>query len=105
MLDVSLQLKRKPGQSDVDRTLGSVEQKYRKLKTTDTPAAESQVSLTIDPIINLTGSFEWQSAEEFFFSLQNLKLDLYSQKRYDLFILIPWLGFFGRGSLNCIKCG
>jgi hypothetical protein len=67
VLDVSLQLKRKPGQSDVDRTLGSVEQKYRKLKTTDTPAAESQVSLTIEPIINLTGSFEWQSAEEFFF--------------------------------------
>lgn len=52
MLDVSLQLKRKPGQSDIDRTLGSVEQKYRKLKTTDTPAAESQVSLAIEPIIN-----------------------------------------------------
>lgn len=50
VLDVSFQLKRKPGQSDVDRTLGSVEQKYRKLKTTDTPAAESQVSLAMGPI-------------------------------------------------------
>ncbi|XP_076077814.1 midasin-like isoform X3 [Mytilus galloprovincialis] len=36
------QLKRKPGKSDVDRSLGSVEDKYKKLKTTDTPATESQ---------------------------------------------------------------
>lgn len=36
-------MKRKPGKSDVDRSLGSVEDKYKKLKTTDTPATESQV--------------------------------------------------------------
>lgn len=37
-------MKRKPGHSDVDRSLGSTDQKYKKLKTVDSSQSNQEVT-------------------------------------------------------------